>query len=184
LGSEETCCRWKAGVAATEKNRRIAIDEELLITGVSVSEENQRVLNDGVSASWMNDERLLANGVSATWMNDEGLLANGVSATKEAKQLLDGIVSSMMEGEKDDGKGMKNAEQWCFSIGETGEKLLTIGVSATGENERLLVFRQQEKLLRMVLQQRKGEKAKQVLDGVVSGVRMMGGWDVSVTGKK
>jgi hypothetical protein len=30
----------------------------------------------------MNDERLLANGVSATWMNDEGLLANGVSATK------------------------------------------------------------------------------------------------------
>jgi hypothetical protein len=117
LGSEETCCRWKAGVAATEKNRRIAIDEGLLITGVSVSEENQRVLNDGVSASWMNDERLLAN---------------GVSATKEAKQLLDGIVSSMMEGEKDDGKGMKNAEQWCFSIGETDEKLLTIGVSATG----------------------------------------------------
>jgi hypothetical protein len=175
LGSEEACCRWKTGVAATEKSRRIAIDEELLITGVSVSEENQRVLNDGVSASWMNDERLLANGVSATWMNDEGLLANGVSATKEAKQLLDGIVSSMMEGEKDDGKGMKNAEQWCFSIGETGEKLLTIGVSATGENERLL---------RMVLQQRKGEKAKQVLDGVVSGVRMMGGWDVSVTGKK
>ena len=52
------------------------------------------------------------------------------------------------------------------------------------ENERLLVFRQQEKLLRMVLQQRKGEKAKQVLDGVVSGVRMMGEWDVSVTGKK
>jgi hypothetical protein len=27
----------------------------------------------------------------------------------------------------------------------------------------------------MVLQQREGEKAKQVLDGVVSGVRMMGG---------
>jgi hypothetical protein len=56
LGSEEACCRWKAGVAATEKNRRIAIDEELLITGVSVSEENPRVLNGGVSASWMNDE--------------------------------------------------------------------------------------------------------------------------------
>ena len=51
------------------------------------------------------------------------------------------------------------------------------------ENERLLVFQQREKLLRMVLQQREGEKAKQVLDGVVSGVRMMGGWDVSVTGK-
>jgi hypothetical protein len=28
---------------------------------------------------------------------------NGVAATKEAKQLLDGIVSSMMGGEKDDG---------------------------------------------------------------------------------
>jgi hypothetical protein len=28
---------------------------------------------------------------------------------QEAKQLLDGIVSSMMEGEKDDGKEMKNA---------------------------------------------------------------------------
>jgi hypothetical protein len=36
-------------------------------------------------------------------------------------------------GEKDDGKGMKNAEQWCFSIGETDGKLLTIGVSATGK---------------------------------------------------
>jgi hypothetical protein len=104
LGSEEACCRWKAGVAATEKNRRIVIDEELLITGVSVSEENQRVLNGGVSASWMNDERLLAI---------------GVSATKEAKQLLDGIVSSMMEGEKDDGKGMKNA--------------MNSGVSASGK---------------------------------------------------
>jgi len=54
------------------------------------------VLNDGVSASWMDDERLLKNGASATWMKDEGLLANGVPATKEAKQLLDGIVSLMM----------------------------------------------------------------------------------------
>jgi len=53
---------------------------------------------------------------------------------------------------------MKNAEQWCFSIGETDENLLTISVSATGENERLLVFRQQEKLLRMVLQQREGKR--------------------------
>jgi hypothetical protein len=53
----------------------------------------------------------------------------------------------MMGGGKDDGKGMKNAEQWCFSIGGTGGKLLSIGVSATGE-----------KLLRMVLQQRKGKK--------------------------
>jgi hypothetical protein len=53
-------------------------------------------------------------------MNDEGLLAKGVSATKEAKQLLDGIVSSMMGSGKDDGKGMKNAEQWCFIIGGNG----------------------------------------------------------------
>jgi hypothetical protein len=110
---------WKAGVSATEKNRAIARGEELLITSVSVSEENQRVLNGGVSASWM---------------NDEGLLANGVSATEEAKQLLDGIVSSMMEGEKDDRVegDEKYAEQWCFSIGKTDERLLTIGVSATG----------------------------------------------------
>jgi hypothetical protein len=172
LGSEEACCRWKAGVAATEKNRRIAIGEELLVTGVSVSEENQRVLNNGVSASWMNDERLLANGVLATWMNDEGLLENGVSATKEAKQLLVGIFSSMMEGEKDDGKGMKNVEQWCFSIGETDEKLLTIGVSTT------------TKVVANGVAAEEGEKAKQVLDGVVSGVRMMGEWDASVTGKK
>jgi DNA-binding transcriptional MerR regulator len=33
------------------KIETIAVDEELLITGVSVSEENQRVLNGGVSAS-------------------------------------------------------------------------------------------------------------------------------------
>jgi len=85
-------CRWEAKKLAVggrrvlqqqKKHGRIAMGKELLITGVSVSEGNQRVLNDGVSASWMNDERLLAN---------------GVSATKEAKQLLDGIVSSMMGG--------------------------------------------------------------------------------------
>ena len=50
----------------------------------------------------------------------KGCLANGVSATKEAKQLLDGIVSSMMGSGKDDGTGMKNVEQWCFSIGGNG----------------------------------------------------------------
>jgi hypothetical protein len=50
--TKKLCCRWKAGVAAIEKDRKIW-DEELLIAGVSVSEENQRVLNDGVSASWM-----------------------------------------------------------------------------------------------------------------------------------
>jgi hypothetical protein len=94
---------WKAGVSATEKNRTIAIGEELLITGVSVSEENQRVLNGGVSASWMNDERLLANGVSATWMNDEGLLANGVSATKRGETIAGRNCFVNDVGEKNDG---------------------------------------------------------------------------------
>jgi hypothetical protein len=47
------------------------------------------------------------------------LLAKGVSATKEAKQLLDGIVSSMMGSGKDDGKGMK--------------RMLNSGVSASGK---------------------------------------------------
>jgi hypothetical protein len=98
-------------------------------------------------------------------MNDEGLLENSVSATEEVKQLLDGIVSSMMEGEKDDGKEMKNAEQWCFSIGKTDERLLTIGVSAT-----------EGKVAANGVAAEEGGKAKQVLDGVVSGVRMMGEW--------
>ena len=69
---------------------------------------------------------------------------------------------------------------------ERDEKMLNSGVSASGKRMESCcqsVFQQQEKLLRMVLQQRKG-KAKQVLDGVVSGVKMMGEWDVSVTGKK
>jgi hypothetical protein len=64
---------------------------------------------------------------------------------KEAKQLLDGVVSSMMEVRKMKGwKEMKNVEQWCFSIGKTDERLLVIGVSATGENERLVVFQQRK----------------------------------------
>jgi len=52
------------------------------------------------------------------------------------------------------------------------EKLLTIGVSATG------------KVVANGVAAEEGEKAKQVLDGVVSGVKMMGEWDVSVTGKR
>jgi len=68
---------------------------------------------------------------------------------------------------------MKNAEQWCFSIGETDEKLLTIGVSATGKVAANGVAAEEGE-----------ERTKQVLDGVVSGVRMMGEWDVSVTGLK
>jgi hypothetical protein len=34
-----------------QRKIEIAVDEELLITGVSVSEENQKVLNGGGSAS-------------------------------------------------------------------------------------------------------------------------------------
>jgi hypothetical protein len=103
----------------------------------------------------------------------KGCLENGVSATKEAKQLLDGIVSSMMGSGKDDGKGMKNMLNSGVSTSEeTDEKLLTIGVSAKGRVAANGVAAEE------------GEKAKQVLDGVVSGVKMMGEWDVSVTGKK
>jgi hypothetical protein len=36
---------------STEKNETIVVDEELLMTGVSVLEESQKVLNGGVSAS-------------------------------------------------------------------------------------------------------------------------------------
>jgi hypothetical protein len=68
---------------------------------------------------------------------------------------------------------MKNTEQWCFSIGETDGKLLTIGVSTTGKVAANGVAAEGGE-----------ERAKQVLDGVVSGVRMMGGWDISVTEKK
>ena len=80
---------------------------------------------------------------------------------------VDEGVKKMMERDK------KNAEQWCFSIGETDEKSLTICVSATG------------KVAANGVAEKEGEeRTKQVLDGVVSGVRMMGEWDVSVTGKK
>ena len=79
------------------KIERIVVDEELLITGVSVSEENQRVLNGGVSASWMNDEGLLANGVSTTEKNERLLV---FQQQKEVKQVLDRVVLSMMEGER------------------------------------------------------------------------------------
>jgi hypothetical protein len=61
-------------------------------------------------------------------------------------------------------KEMKNVEQWCFSIGKTDERLLIIGVSATG------------KVAANGVAAEEGEKAKQVLDGVVLGVRMMGEW--------
>jgi hypothetical protein len=50
------------------------------------------------------------------------------------------------------------------SSGETVEKLLTIGVSATGKS-----------CCKWCCSRGRGEKEKQVLDGVVSEVRMMGG---------
>jgi hypothetical protein len=38
-------------------------------------------------------------------------------------------------------KGIKNAEQWCFSIGKADERFAGNGVSATeGKNGRLLCF--------------------------------------------
>jgi hypothetical protein len=40
---------WRAGVSATEKDETGTVDEELLITGVAASEENQKVLTGGVS---------------------------------------------------------------------------------------------------------------------------------------
>jgi hypothetical protein len=39
------------GVSATKKNETIVVDEILLMNGVSVSEENRKVLNGGVLAS-------------------------------------------------------------------------------------------------------------------------------------
>jgi hypothetical protein len=45
---------------------------------------------------------MLNSGVSASGVNDKGLLTRVFQQQKEAKQLLDGIVSSMMEGEKNE----------------------------------------------------------------------------------
>jgi hypothetical protein len=52
LGSGEALLSVESG-CCSNRERSKNCDEELLITGVSVSEENQMVLNDGVSASWM-----------------------------------------------------------------------------------------------------------------------------------
>jgi hypothetical protein len=43
---------------------------------------------------------MLNSGVSASGVNEEGLLTRVFQQQEEVKQLLDGIVSSMMEGEK------------------------------------------------------------------------------------
>ena len=55
LSVESGCC--------SNRERSKNCDEELLRTGVSVSEKNQRVLKEGVSALWMNE--VLNDGVSA-----------------------------------------------------------------------------------------------------------------------
>jgi hypothetical protein len=75
---------------------------------------------------------------------------------KEAKQLLDGIVSAMKIVRKWrvgvfwEWEEMKNVEQWCFSIGKNDEMLLvTVFQQRKGENEKLLV---------VVFQQQKGER--------------------------
>jgi putative heme degradation protein len=46
---------------------------------------------------------MLNSGVSAIEKNEEGFLTKVFQQWEEAKQLLDGIVSSMMEGEKNEG---------------------------------------------------------------------------------
>jgi hypothetical protein len=43
---------------------------------------------------------MLNSGVSASRVNEEGLLTRVFQQREEVKQFLDGIVSSMMEGEK------------------------------------------------------------------------------------
>jgi hypothetical protein len=53
-------------------------------------------------------------------------------------------------------KGIKNAEQWCFSNGR--------------EEWKVVVFQQWE------------GRTKQMLDGVVSEIRMMGEWRAGVFG--
>jgi hypothetical protein len=71
-------------------------------------------------------------------------------------------------------EGMKNAEQWCFSIRKTDERLLTT------------VFQQREKLLRTVLQQRKGKNetsaGRSCFGSENDGEEA--GWDIFVNGKK
>jgi hypothetical protein len=60
LSVESGCC--------SNRERSKNCDEELLRTGVSVSEKNQRVLKEGVSALWMNE--VLNDGVSAKRRNN------------------------------------------------------------------------------------------------------------------
>jgi hypothetical protein len=100
------------------------------------------VLNGGVSAS----ERKIMKGCCqwcfSNGKNDEGLLSMVFQQREKAKQLLDGVVSSMKYGEEMVdcsvlGVGRKSVEQWCFSIGEK-VIVLSNGVSASGNSEKLL----------------------------------------------
>jgi hypothetical protein len=97
-------------------------------------------------------------------------------------------------------KKVKSVERWCFSIGRKS-KVLNSGVSASGKNsdEQGGVFsivlksigkkcaeqwcfsigKNDEGLLIMVFQQQKG-KAKQLLDGVVSSMKMVRKWRTGV----
>jgi hypothetical protein len=96
--------------------------------------------------------------------------------------VLDEVVSQMKVVRKwRDGvfwewEGVKNVEQWCFSIGKTEERLLVIGVSATGkgENKTSAGVSATEKVAANGVAAKERGKTKQVLDGVVSGMRMMG----------
>jgi hypothetical protein len=81
---------------------------------------------------------------------------------------------------------MKNAEQWCFSIRKTNERLLTRCFSNGKKMKGLLVFQQREKLLRAVLQQRKGKNetgARRSCFGSENDGEEAG-WDIFVNGKK
>jgi hypothetical protein len=69
------------------------------------------------------------------WKKSNELLISGVSAMeRRAKQLLNGVVSSMGKCEEllnsgvsaMEENGGKFAGQWCFSNGENGKRLLTV----------------------------------------------------------
>jgi hypothetical protein len=81
---------------------------------------------------------------------------------------------------------MKNAEQWCFSIGKTDERLLVTVFQQREENERLLVFQQWGKLLLMVFRQWKGKNETSAERSCFGNKdnRGMAGWNVFGNGKK
>jgi hypothetical protein len=86
------------------------------------------VLNSGVSATEESQQWCFSIGGKSRVLN------GGVSSTekKRAKQLLDGVVSSMKNGEEMADcsvlgvRKIKSVDQWCFSIGKNDEKLLAM----------------------------------------------------------